>query len=97
MTKDEKVTGECVKQIKIGKILHCVSQILVPGGLISLMLVYAFCSTAALILIPGSIALAGFVIGGVGETMRDMARDKLNDYYRERMLRADAALLAEKW
>ena len=80
MSINENVKNEFIKQVKLGKTLCLISDILIPVGLIATLFLYAFCFTVPAILIPGSVAIIGFILYDKGVVIQEKAKERLKDY-----------------
>lgn len=86
MSDNKNIKNECIKQMKFGKGLCLISDILVPAGLLGVLFLYLFYPSIAAILISGSVAIIGFILDGRGEVLQVKAKERLKNYYHNKMI-----------
>lgn len=86
MCNNENVKNKYNKQIKFGKTLCLISDILVPAGLIAILFFYLFCPSVAAILTSPGIVIIGFILDSIGEALQAEAKESLKNYYHNKMI-----------
>lgn len=96
MNEKENFKSACQKLANKGKTMSLIGEILVLAGLIAGPMLLASSTNAHLLSLPVIIAIVGFILQGTGDVLQTEASDKLQNYYREKMIRSDVKIITSR-